>query len=356
MRLELALPLLLPLAASAAAPIATSRGVLSWDEKGGVYRDGTLLGHYSSAPGDAAVIENLARLAAVGASSAAGRGFSVCFEPPRLRVPDPDVLERVRGYGPLLRRQLKAGRFDNAAWVEAIITHESGADPKAISPTGCAGLAAVCQSRKAGPHCCVKDAADDYRTIYDLCNSESVSGYHCDPATDARFDPAFSLRHVIEDLKGVDARVRRLQKAGASLVPELAVPMAYNAGFRAFPEFPKRSTSSAEIMSQLDLSRGPYRSWDPVSKANKAVEIYDYLQWFPFLANYYRTGAKTPPVPPSALLCFHDGARARFEAYPAGSLGELLIRAAFDPLEVRRLSFGKYRKEPALQLPGSWRN
>lgn len=347
---------LLPLAASAAAPIKTSRGILSWDDEGKVYRDGVLLGRYGADPGDAAVIANLRRLAADGGRPAAGADFSVCFEPPRLRAPEPGVLERVRSYDALLREKLKAARWDKAAWVKAIITHESGANPKAISPTGCAGLAAICSGRKAGPHCCVKDEADGYRTIYDLCNSESVSGYHCDPAADERFDPAFSLSRAIADLKGVDARVRRLNAKGAGLVPELVVPMAYNAGLRAFPAFPERSAAVADIMSQLDLSRGPYRSWDAVSKANKAVEIYDYLRWFPFLAEFYKTGARTSPPPPAALLCFHDGARARFASYPEGSLGEILIRAAFEPLEVRRLSFGRYEKAPTLFAPGLWEN
>jgi hypothetical protein len=141
--------------------------------------------------------------------------------------------------------------------------------------------------------------------------------------------------------------------AGAK--PELVVAMAYNAGLGAFPQFPRKADSVETAMGQLNLYRGEYAAWSIRSKANKAVEIFDYLQWFPHLANFWNGKSGQPPSPLQVLSCFNSSPQgSSFKIYPQSSAAAAQIRAEFTAIPIRRLSFGHYVNEQALLYRGEW--
>jgi hypothetical protein len=338
---------------------------LRWTETHAVYRNRRLLARFHTSPRDDEVVANLRRL--VGAHPAPGdEDFSICFAPPELRPPDAEVRQRVVAQLPVVQKWMQAAGLANTAWAEAIITHESGGDPEAISPTGCVGLAAICENTEGAPRCCAHDHGDGYRSIYDLCNSERADGYRCDRARDTRFDPEVAARYLVDRLQSVNATIARLQRRGVPLVPEWVVPMAYNAGLGCFSRFPARLRSLPSIMSQLEFDHGHYPEWNRRSLANKVIEIYDYLRWFPYLVEYWEDEARVTSTRadasegegPRDLLCFHHSpsAQHRFTSYAATSLAAILIPQVLHPIRVRRLVIGRYEEAQAYYSEGAWLN
>ncbi|HXE80218.1 MAG TPA: hypothetical protein VNK41_05675 [Vicinamibacterales bacterium] len=292
----------------------------------------------------------LATLGALRAASAAilrrdEARFAVCFAPPRLAPPPPEIHARVAAYDGELDRFLSAG--DPPAFrgfARAIVTHESGGDPRAISPTGCAGLVAISAPPPGYRACCEVDDGDGSLEGYDRCNSEAANGYRCSP-DDPRFTPAYSMAFVADRFRRIHQVIAANRRGGPAADPRVVVPLAWNAGLGVFRPFSSAMRSERSALEHLDFSgKPPYPTFRVRGHANKIVEIYDYLAWFRFLSEYWEGGTPGAPEDTNLVCVDYAGGANRVATLPPG-LRAALIRRIAVPTAIRRLAFGRY--EPA---------
>ena len=281
--------------------------------------------------------------------------FAVCFAPPRVAAPSPDVYARVAAFDSELDRRLApSDPPEFRAFAHAIITHESGGDPLAISPTGCAGAVGISAPPPGHEACCEIDEADGYRHGYDRCNSESRAGYRCRP-DDPRFTPAFAAEFAIDRFRRIRGLIAAEARGAAPADARVVVPLAWNAGVGVFPPFPLAMRSPESALERLDFSgKAPYTAFRLRGHVNKVVEIYDYLAWFRFLADYWQGG--TPATPPAAeLVCVDYVGGANRSATIQRGLRAMLIRRIAVATAIRRLAFGQYDPATAYVAAGALR-
>ena len=295
------------------------------------------------------------RAASASALTADSGAFVVCFAPPRIDVPPAGVQARVAHFDAELDRVLAPS--DDPVWrafVRAIITHESGGDPLAVSPTGCAGAAAISAPPAGFVPCCEIDAGDDYRDGYDRCNSELRVGFRC-PPDDPRFTAAYAVEFAVDRLRRIHQVMAAEAAGGPAADPRLVVPLAWNAGLGVFHPFAVAMRSPDAALARLDFAgKTPYTAFRVRGHATKIVEIYDYLAWFRFLAEYWERG--TPGAPPVAdLVCVdYRGGANRAVAIPPGRRAALIRRLAV-ATDIRRLAFGTYEPATAYVAAGPLR-
>jgi hypothetical protein len=250
---------------------------------------------------------------------------SLCFAPPALALPDDATRARVEG----LTRGLEG---PSARWIRALMTHESGGDVAAISPTGCAGPLAIAACRGCTP-CCVADDGDGSDRIYDRCRSEERHGFLCDRSLDPRFRPAFALAIARQKLAALEGRLAGAP-AGSFAYP-VALAASWNAGPGVFADFPAGLRSAESAVERLDFAASrSYAGWSERDRWNKVVEVYDYALWLALLGELWRDPATAAPPPPAGERCFDvDGGRFTAAARRAGD---------YRRIAVVRLRFGRY--------------
>ncbi|MBX9766951.1 MAG: lytic transglycosylase domain-containing protein [Bdellovibrionales bacterium] len=276
--------------------------------------------------------------------------FSVCFADPELAPPPEKVTSRVL--------EQTHGQQRDLTWKRAIISHESGGDPQAVSATGCTGLFAISPQHLAGPACCVHEAEDALEFIYDVCNSEAVNGYHCDRNRDPRFIPGVSFE--IADRLLDQFRHLRGAEHGPSAVDHqeylLALPIFWNAGPKVISDFPKNMNSVGNVLSRLDFRRDTdYNRWRTYGLVNKWVEIFDYIRWFDFLTQFWKQqgmslASRSPQnvALPKFNCAIYDpdklfgGSRIYFGL---SRQQQQQVQTAFQKVRIKRLRYGQYLEE-----------
>ena len=216
------------------------------------------------------------------------KGFKVCFDVAPLSPPTPEILSRLESLRPIaekISKHFPSGQ-ENLPWLLALALHESGANPRAISPTGCGGYLAFSRTTEPVKACCVQDEKDGYLYEYDLCNSEEVYGYHCEFDKDTRFHPDASITRGFSDLENFLISVRHAESEGASIDRAAALTVFWNSGVESVPNFPKTLISASTMVEQLNVtSFPPYSNWTTQSLINKMVETFDYAYWLTFIAH-----------------------------------------------------------------------
>lgn len=249
---------------------------------------------------------------------------SLCFAPPALALPEAATRARVAA----LTLRLDG---PTAPWIRALMTHESGGDATAISPTGCAGPLALLDCRGCTP-CCRADAGDGSSSHYARCRFEATHGYRCDRSRDPRFRPKFAVAVAAAKLAALERRL-----AGAtpgSFSYPVALAASWNAGPGVFADFPAGLDSAAGAIERLDFAASrSYAGWSNGDRWNKVVEVYDYALWLPLLGDYWRDARAAPP-PPASASCF-DVAGGRFTAGARRP-------GAYRQVPIQRLRFGRY--------------
>ncbi len=271
-----------------------------------------------------ALLASGCRAPAVSPAESAAAIRSLCFAPPALALPDAAIGARVAD----LTRDLDGPA---APWIRALMTHESGGDASAISPTGCAGPLALAGCRGCTP-CCRADAGDGSAAFYDRCRSEATAGYLCDRSLDPRFRPKFALAVAAAKLATLE---RRLAAAPpGSFAYPAALATSWNAGPGVFADFPAGLVSAERAIERLDFAASPsYAGWLPRDRWNKVVEVYDYTLWLTLLGDFWR-GVETAPPPPAGERCFDvEGGRFTVAGRQPGD---------YRRVPVLRLRFGRY--------------
>jgi len=260
---------------------------------------------------------------------------ALCFREPVLAPPDDAIRARVAAL-------TAAVDEPERSWIRALATHESGGEAGAISPTGCAGPLAIRSCDGCTP-CCIADAADRSPRYYDRCDSESRSGYRCDPASDPRFRPGYSVDYAERRLGALRRRLARAPGGGHTFAGALAA--SWNAGAGVFDRFPEGLAGPPEVIARLAFGAAePYRAWAPEDLWNKVVEVYDYVAWLDFLAAGWRDGfaPRAAGAAPSERCFAVAAGRLAPAARPAGD---------WRAVEIARLRFGRYQPDVVEVLP-----
>jgi hypothetical protein len=276
---------------------------------------------------------------------------SFCFPETVVRLPDRALRQRVDA---LLPESAGENIFLNTDLLKAVITHESGGNPQAISPTGCAGIGAICHQPFAD--CCLQDS--DERLWYDKCSKEMHEGYFCQVESDPRFDPGFSVPYI-------DQYFREIVDLTAATRPEL-IAMGYNGG----PGFLQRLMGDAGgsqdpyvLLRNMNLQRQGYPRSSTAFRITKMIELHDYVTWTKSLLVYWR--AKNQPSVSAAARLGLERLRLMlpnrhicYSQEPSGwSIRETLSPEKVAPcgqpesLQIHRLEFGHYRKETISWCP-----
>lgn len=271
--------------------------------------------------------------------------FTVCFRPQAPKPVSSRVEKEVSRIKPVIQQLSKNflhGK-QSAGWLEALVIHESGGDPLAVSPTGCAGLLAFARPFDQNPQCCKRDEGDKWEYEYDLCSSEIINGYGCSYSTDARFNPSRSLERGFKDLERF---WMMLESAAAAdtIDTASALTVFWNAGTDLLPAFPKGLKSEKKLLERINFTGvAPYYRWTNHGRANKLIEIYDYAAWLSFLR-----GRKLQGQP--ALICID------YRPQTKGAAGENSVRNStmettdvkqMFPIAVKRLHIGSYDPDTA---------
>jgi hypothetical protein len=284
--------------------------------------------------------------------------FSVCFPEPNVRVPSKEVVLRIK-------ENIPAHEKDRL-WKQTLATHESGGHMQAVSVTGCIGIYAISPQHFAGPACCQRDAEDRYEYFYDLCNSEQRSGYRCDPKSDPRFGAVAAA--LTTDKLLAQFRSELSGRKGEQLLDSEAqelLPVFWNAGLKVFQGNVAEKISTVSILSQLDFRKDrDYQAWQTHGLANKIIEIYDYLQWFPFLSRFWQNpehpgvrNSVSSSVDASWVCVFYDPDKkvkgSRVQKVVSDAQLEF-IRRMYRSLRIKRLEFGTYRDQDVFFSHQSW--
>ena len=194
-----------------------------------------------------------------------------------MRFPDDNVSQRVSA---LKIETLISAPQSRLALVKTIVIHESGGDALAVSPTGCAGIGAICH--KWFEACCKHDPDENGR--YKKCDNEVLSGYLCDLESDSRFDPQFSVKYVNNYLNDI------IDWTGVSTPAQIA--MAYNAGPGFMSKLIKKTGPNSDLETLLEnirLEEMGYRNPGDEFTTQKMIEVHDYTQWVDTLMPYWRS-------------------------------------------------------------------
>jgi hypothetical protein len=273
--------------------------------------------------------------------------FTVCFRTPLASDPPADITSAVKTSTRDLESDLRSVAPSaelHASWVRALVTHESGGDPHAISPTDCAGLVAISPvNLQTYVPCCAFDPEDHAEYAYDLCNSEEQSGYRCDVSKDPRFDVGYALEFAIRTLASF-----QLESGGAlGRNPGVVIPVVWNLGSSAVVGFPSSIHDPVDVFSNLNFDlKGGYSWAGNHELANKVVELFDWMIWFSHLDAFW--SGHTTPAEPAATACIRYDPDRRIGGNRLWFMNASDVEAAarrMTRLRIKRLAFGRYSEE-----------
>ena len=278
--------------------------------------------------------------------------FAICFSDPAISTPTEEIVEKVRAQTQHLGK--------DRIWNRALVTHESGGDPAAVSATGSTGLFAISPKHLPGPPCCVPELEDQSEFVYDVCNSERVNGFHCDRENDMRFNPSVSFEIAGRLLKEFHSFGRGVREPASerSAASRFALPIFWNGGPKIISDFPNEMNTIGGVFSRLDFRRDQdYHHWKVRALSNKWIEMFDYLKWFEYLTSFWsqresRLAQRTPQAVPlpkfNCGIYDPDSVIGGNRVYFGLSFEKQeKVEKVFQKIRVKRLRFGDYGNEYA---------